>query len=884
MNWITQLRRRNDLCDDLSAEIRGHLEERTQELIEAGMSPAEAAASAQREFGNATLIEERGRETWHWMWIEDFLADVRYGFRALRKNPGFTIVAVLTLALGIGANSAIFSLVNAVLLRSLPFPEPERLVSFSAHNWYPQGGFVAMRSSLRTVDVAAYLEGEGLNLTGQGDPQRLYGTEVSAEFFSLLGVHPKLGRVFQSGEDHPGRDSKVILSSALWQEKFRGDPGIIGRQITLAGVSREVVGVMPAEFQFGSPKTQLWIPFAFDPRSDTYWQRDWVPIIGRLRDGATPAGAQAELQVFQSRLFALFPGKLPSSTWQPARVISLQQQIVGDVQPKLLILLGAITLVLLIACANVANLLLARAASRKREIAVRATLGAGRWRICRQLLAESVLLGIAGAAIGLALAWVGVAWLKSELPAESIPRLPTISIDPLVLLFTTAVGICTGFIFGLAPALQLSKVDLTESLKTGSKNTVGGSQRLRSGLVVSEIALAVVLVTAAGLLVKSLWQLVHVDPGFRSESILSARLTPNQAFCADFSRCQSFYSALLDRVRALPGVHGAALVNALPLNGRVAFIAARFEGYPQDTGNQPEPLIFDSVITPEYLSVMQIPLLEGRGFTPSDSAPKAEPVALITASTARKYWPGEDPVGKHVRAAWEPQDPRDNHWRRIVGVVPDVREDSMAQTLPDWIAGAIYEPYSAHAVLIDRRPATEMTVVMRSSNDAASISGALREAVRELNPEVPVTEVQTLRAVVDKSVSAPRSIMFLFAIFAGLAISLGAVGVYGVISYSVAQRTSEIGVRMALGASRGKIQSLILGHGARIALMGVGLGLMGAFLATRLMASLLYGVTATDGMTFIAVAVLLSLVALAAAYFPARRAMRLDPLVALRYE
>ena len=876
MNWITQLRRRQDLCDDLSQEIREHLEQKKNELIEGGMSPAEASAAANREFGNAALIEERGRETWHWMSLENFLSDLRYGARTLRKNPGFTLVAVLTLALGIGANSAMFSLVNAVLLRPLPFAQPDRLVSLSEHNWYPQGGFVAMRTTLQTMDVASYLPGVEFNLTGQGEAERLTGTRVSANFFSLLGVQAELGRIFQAGEDQPGKNSKVILTHNLWQNKFHADPTVIGRQIMLGDESREVVGVMPADFRPGSSKTELWVPLNLDPAGDTYWRAEWVPVIGRLREGASPEQAQAEVELLQHRMLTMFPWKMPSNTWEPAKVIPLQQQVVGDVRPRLLILLGAIGFVLLIACANVANLLLARAAAREREMAVRATLGAGRWRICRQLLTESTLLGAAGAATGLAFSYFGIAWLKASLPVDDIPRLATVSIDLRVLLFTGAIGILTGLVFGLAPALQLSKVDLTESLKTGSKNAVAASHRVRSALAVSEIALAVVLVTAAGLMVKSLWQLVHVDPGFRSESILSARVTPNEAFCQDFQRCQSFYNMLLERVRSLPGVRGAALVNALPLNGRVAFIAGRFEGYPEDP--EIEPLLFDSVVTPDYLSVMQIPLLQGRSFADSDMAPDAEPVALITASTARKYWPGQDPVGKHLRAGWQKQ------WRRVVGVVADVHEDSLSKMLPTWITGAIYEPYSAHAELIKRRPAVEMSLIVRGTNDAQNFAGALRQVVADLNREVPVTEMQTLRAVLSNSVSAPRSTMSLFAIFAGLALVLGAVGVYGVISYSVAQRTSEIGVRMALGAQRRDIQLLILGQGARIALLGVGLGITGALALMRLMTKLLYGVTANDPMTFSAVALLLMIIALAACYFPARRAVRMDPLVALRYE
>src|SRR5215813_495435 len=399
MNWITQLRRRQDLSDELSEEIREHLEEKTNELIEGGMSPGEASAAARREFGNVALIEERGRETWHWMSLEDFLADLRYGARALRKNPGFTFVAVITLALGIGANSAIFSLVNAVLLRPLPFAEPDRLVSLSEHNWYPQGGVVAMRTTLQTMDVAAYLPAVEFNLSGQGEAERLAGVRVSANYFSLLGVQAEQGRTFQRGEDEPGNDSKVILTHTLWERKFHSDPSMIGRQIMLGDVSREVVGVMPADFRPASSKTELWVPLNLDPRSDTHWKIDWIPVIARLRDGASIAQAQAELELFQHRLISMFPFKMPeTSTWlQPAHVIPLQEQTTANVRAKLLILLGAIGLVLLIACANVANLLLARAASRQREMAVRATLGAGRWRICRQLPTETTLLGVAGA-------------------------------------------------------------------------------------------------------------------------------------------------------------------------------------------------------------------------------------------------------------------------------------------------------------------------------------------------------------------------------------------------------------------------------------------------------------------------------------------------------
>lgn len=877
MNWIAQIRKRRELGDDLAEEIREHLQERTRELIESGMSPEEASLAARRSFGNVTQFEERGRQTWRWMGLEDFIADLRYGWRGLLKNPSFTLVAVVTLALGIGANTAIFSLVNSVLLRALPFVQPSRLVA--TDSYYPQGGFVAMRTNLQTMDVAAFLEGQEFNLTGEGEPERLYGATVSAEFFNLLGVRPEQGRGFDEGDDEAGKDSKVILSHALWQNKFHADPNVIGRRIMLEGVSREVAGVMPANFQYGSARSQLWVPFAFDARvPSTHWGGPWVPIVGSLREGVSIDKACTELELFQRRLVTMFPWKMPASTWQTAALVPLQQQLVGNVKSRLLILLGAVALVLLISAANVANLLLARATARQREIAVRATLGAGRWRICRQLLTESVLLGMAGALVGLAFAYFGIFWLKSMLPSDDIPRLASVSIEPRVLLFTASLGILTGLVFGLAPALELSRVDLTESLKTGSKNAVAVSHRLRTGLAVSEIAFAVVLATATGLLMKSLWRLVHVDPGFRSESVLSARITPNEAFSDDFTRCQSFYISLLDGVRSFPGVSGAALVNTLPLNGRVAFIAARLEGYPENLGDHVDPLLFDSVITPDYLSVMQVPLLQGRGFVDTDTLSSSEPVALITLSTARKYWPGQEVLGKHVRPVWE------QRWRRVVGVVADVHEDSLSATLPSWIDGAIYEPYSEHADLINRRPALEMTLVVRGTSNPNSLAGALRQLIANLNSEVPITEVNSLQGVVSKSVTAPLSMMSLFTIFAALAVVLGAVGVYGVISYSVEQRTSEIGVRMALGAQGRDIQLLILGQGTRIAVMGVSLGLTGALFLTGLMTRLLYGVAARDPAIFIAVAILLGMSALAACYLPALRAVRLDPLVALRHE
>ncbi|HEV3220014.1 MAG TPA: ABC transporter permease [Candidatus Acidoferrales bacterium] len=806
----------------------------------------------------------------------DFLKDLRYAFRMLRKSPGLTAVIILTLGLGIGANSAIFSLVNGVLLRPLPYRQPERLVTIT--DSYPPGAVAAMQASLKTMEIAGCSDGTEFNLSGRGEASRLYGASVSADFFSVLGASPAMGRVFATGEDLPGEDNVVILSHALWQEEFGSDPNVIGEFVTLEGLNRQIVGVMPADFQFPSQKTQLWVPLHLDPRAiGAYWGSGFMPVIGRLRNDVTAAQAQAELSAAIPRLRAMFPWKMPDLIWAGSSVVSLQTQITGDVRPKLIILLGAIWLVLMIACANVANLLLARGVTRQREMAVRAALGADRWRICRQLLTESVVLATCGGAFGMLIAASGLRWLKAILPADT-PRLGSVTIDWRVLAFTASVALLTGVVFGLAPALYAAKIDLTESMKKGGQHsaTTGSGYGLRSTLAIAEIALAFVLVIGAGLMVKTLWELGRVNPGFRTEAILTARITPNASYCAVFARCQSFYNELTDRVRALPGVEDAALVNVLPLDGRMNAFAADVEDHPRDP-KDPAPVIFDSVITPGYLEIMGIPLLRGRALTPADSAPGAAPNALVTASTAMKFWPNQDAIGKHVKPVFG------KRWMTIVGVVGDVHESSLASRLPDYVDGAIYDPYGTESSTGRARP-TEMTLVVQESSNQMNNGEALQRVVAGLNAEAPVSEVATLQNIVTKSAAGPRSTMALFAVFAALALALGAVGIYGVVSYSVTQRRPEIGMRMALGAQRRDIVRLIVGHGARLALIGVALGIGGAFALTRLIKAMLFGVSATDPMTFIGVSILLIVVALAACYIPARRAMRVDPLIALRHE
>jgi putative ABC transport system permease protein len=570
---------------------------------------------------------------------------------------------------------------------------------------------------------------------------------------------------------------------------------------------------------------------------------------------------------------------MPDDIWIKASVTSLQEMIVGDVRATLLILLGAVGLLLLIACANVANLLLARAATRQREIALRTALGAGQWRIARQLVSESVLMSVLGGTLGLFATRYGLSILKSTLPAD-MPRLADVSVDTGVLVFTAVLSVLTGVLFGLVPATGASKVDLTKALKTGGdRGAASGNNRLSRILVMAEVAVSAVLVIAAGLLVESLWNLSNSNPGFRPEYIVTARITPNESFCEGAGRCQTFYNDLLTRVRTLPEVKDAAAVNGLPLSGTWETVPSDVEGYAVAAGGH-VPMLLERVVTPDYLHVMGIPLLQGRALTEADTAENAQRVALISKSTAERFWPGKDPIGEHFKPRWM------NNWWTVVGVVGDVREFSMTRNLADWLDGAIYTPYGAHAIAGSgpEAPPTELTLLVRTSQMPSQFAGDLQSVVSRLNGDVPVTQIETLHGWLSEAVAGPRSTASLFSIFAALALALGAVGVYGVISYAVTQRTREIGIRMALGARREEVLYLVVGQGVRLAAVGVAIGLAGALLLTRLMGSLLYGVGAADPLTYVTVGILLLLVAVAASYIPARRAMHVDPMVALRYE
>jgi predicted permease len=800
--------------------------------------------------------------------------DVRFALRQLRKAPGFTAVAMLTLALGIGCNTTIFSLVSGILLSPLPYSKPEQLVSVTGD--FPRGAFVAMREQIHTMDVAAYAEGHDFNLTGQGEPVRLTGTLVSVELFSILGMRPALGRTFDPGEDIAGQDNYVILSHDLWEQRFGSDATIIGRSIELEGVDRQVIGVMAADFQFPSTKTQLWIPLHNDPRNtQAYWATDFMPVIGRLRSGSTLAQARAEIRLFQSHVPALFPWQMPASWNADVSVVWLRNGIAADIRPRLLLLLGVVTLVLMIGCANVANLILSRSATREKEMAIRSALGAVRQRIVRQLLTESVLLALLGGLLGLVFAASGLSFLKAAMPADT-PRLVDVRMDWRVLAFTGGITILTGLIFGLAPAIQTSRGAFSDSLKSGRGAVISVSQRLRSSLAVAEVAFAALLVISAGLLIRSFWTLSHVNPGFQSEQILTARISPNESFCNDTTRCLTFYRSVLDQVQTSPGVRGAALVNTLPLGGRVAKRSLDVEDYVVPPA-QTSPLFWLNVVSPEYFRVMGIALLSGSGFTQADDAGDP-PRAVVTAATAKRYWPGQNAVGKHIRFVGE------NDWRTVVGVIADVRAYDLQRNVPDFIEGTVYVPFSPKATMENRHVPAEMTIAIRTTLDQAKTEATLRRVVTSLNHEVPVSEVETMATVVSEAASTPASTTSLFGAFAGLALVLAMVGIYGVLSFLVARRTREIGIRIALGAQRRDVLWLIMKEGAKFSLGGIAIGWAGAFVVTRLLSSELYGVSASDPATYVGVAVMMGLATLLACYVPTRRAMRVDPMTALRYE
>jgi putative ABC transport system permease protein len=858
---------------ELDEEIETHLRLLAERYVRQGMTEAEAARAARLQFGNVTRLQEVNREIRGIRSIETLVQDLRYGARMLLKQPGFTSIAVLTLGLGIGANTALFSIVNAVLLRPFPYRAPEQLVilleSVSARDIPPSyPNFADWRDQNTVFDsIAAVRTNESFNFTGAGEPERLQGRIVSAGFFTTLGIKPLLGRDFLAEEDRPGATPAAILSYGFWQRRFGEGQSIIGKQLTLNNQSFTVVGVTPPDFQFGA-EADVSVPIGLQAERFRLRGRDpGVAVVARLKPNVSQPQAETELNLIAARLEQQYP---ESNKGRRVRITPLHEIFVGDVRQPLLILLGAVGLVLLIACANVANLLLVRASARQKEMAVRVALGASRATLVRQLLTESVLLAALGAALGILLALWGTSLIAAQLP-DGIPRLQEAEVDAPVLVFTLAISLLTGMLFGLAPALQASRPNLTEGLKAGDRGSSGRRQRLRSVLVVGEVALTLTLLVGAGLLIQSFRRVLQVDPGFNPQNLLTMQVSVNNP---DGQQVANFFEQLQQKVRSLPGVRSVAVSNGLPIAGanQPPFI---IEGRPRpEPGKEPAGIRY--TVSPGYFQTLGIELIKGRVFTAGDTR-DSPPVVVIDEALARQHFPDEDPIGKRLVQAL-PNSPS----LEIVGVVRHVEHYSLDGQAP--VQAQFYLNFNQIPLQSLPTQVRRINLLTRTIADPLSLTSSVRGQVAALNKDQAVFNARTMEQIVAQSVAARRFSMLLLTVFAAVALALASLGIYGMMSYAIAQRAREIGVRMALGAQASNVLKLVIGQGMKLAFAGVALGLIASVALTRTMKNLLFGVSATDPATFAAIALLLALVALLACFVPARRATKVDPMEALRHE
>lgn len=810
--------------------------------------------------------------------MSTLLQDLYYGFRMVRRTPGLAAAAVLTLALGIGASTAMFSVINGVLLRPLPFEDPDELVIVSegsrqgSSQRYPlaPANFIDLRDQNQVCERLAASMPWIFILTGQEEPERIDGARASADFFSALGVTPIVGRDFSLADDQPGGDRVVILSHGLWQRRFGGDPAILGKLLTLNGQSHTVIGILPADFLFLARQFDLWVPFAFAPQEASNRSFPYITAVARLKRGIAAGQAQAEMDTIAGRLEQEYP---KTNSGKAFKLVPVHEHIVGDVQPALLILLAMVALVLLIACINVANLLLARASAREREFAIRAALGASRLRIVRQLFTESLLLGLVGGGVGLLFAFLGSDLLIALIPGN-LPRVNEIEMDSQVLGYTFIVSLLTALIFGLAPALHASRPDLNKSLNEGGRSSTEGTsrRRFRSFLVVSEVALALVLLIGAGLMTRSFILLQTSDLGFNPRNILTMRVALPKPRYPKLSQQAAFYQDVINRFRELPGVSAAAAVSTVPIGGSNVSLSFDIEGRPADPGKTNQA--FYRATSSDYFRVMGIQLKKGRYFTDRDTE-EAPPVALINEAMARLFWPDEDPLGKRIRIDF----PRDlaNYGppvsREIVGVVGGVKHARLdGKTEPEMYASCLQNPLSF------------MTLIVRTARDPLDLASAARSEVWVVDKDQPVARVMTMEQILEESVAQPRFRALLMTSFAVLALVLAAIGIHGVLAYFVAQGTPEVGIRMALGAKSREVLWLVVRYGLKLTLIGVVIGLGASFALTRFLASLLYGVSPIDTATFLGAPLLIVMVALLSVYAPARRAMKVDPMFALRHE
>jgi len=859
---------------ELDAEMRAHLAMLIDEKIAKGLSADEAYRAAKIEFGGVDQVKEQVRDVRLGVLIEQVWMDMRYALRMFRKNPGFTAIVVTTLALGIGVNTAIFSLVDGILLRSLPYEQPERLVrlvnsqrQLGLEAWnLSQAAFVAMRDHTRSLESVAAYSTSGANLTGDGDPERVAIANVSADFFKVIGLPPVLGRTFRAGEDTPGNNGVCVISYGFWQRRFAGDPGIIGRSLNLNSNTNEVVGVMPAGFSFPRLETEIWIPLALNPtRTAPYFLR----VVGRLGQGVSRSEAEAETTSVLWDYARQHPNtsesRIPLDKGSALKTIvtPLKEAMVGATQKPLLILLCAVGLVLLIACANVANLLLARATSRVREIAVRFALGATPARVARQLLTESLVLAFIGAAVGVMLAWLGVRMLD-RMPTAGIPRIEVVTVDGRVLAFTAGLAVLTGVLFGLMPALRAYRMGMVAAMHEGGRGGTSG-RRSNSALVAAQFALSFVLLIGAGLLLKSFQRLQSVELGFNPEKLLTMSVSLQTRKYPKEEQALQFYQDLTERLGALPGVRAAGLTASIPFTGddnTDNFIVEGHEPAVGDEGVQ----AYLSAMTPGNLQAMGIPLLQGRDFLESDKR-DSQLVAIIDETLARMYWPDGDAIGKRVETTG------DMEWMTIVGVVGGIKHGALGEKLQPHI----YTP-------LTQSPTVLVKLAIRTEGSPSSAIGAVRAAVSGLDPDIPMYSIRPMNEVIGRTLNSQRLMNLLLTSFSVLALLLAAVGIYGTMSLYVGSRKNEFGIRLALGAQPGVLLRLVLREGMLLIAAGIVIGVGGALLLTRAMVSLLFEVSPTDPVVFTGVPLLLILVALAACFIPARRASRVDPLIALRCE
>jgi putative ABC transport system permease protein len=818
--------------------------------------------------------------------------DVRYALRAFARSPGFAAVAILSLAIGIGANTAIFSVVSALLLRPLPYHNADRQVILwntspglgIVEDWFSTAQYFDIRNNVRSFESVGIAIGANMNLTGDGEPERVGTVRVSSNLLTLLGARPLVGSLFTAEDDRPGRTGKALLGFGTWARRYGSDPGVVGRSITLNGQTYEIAGVLPGSFSLPREvlptlgvveDAEVVLPLPLAANAAEVRNREDYNIIATLAPGSTLEQARSELDTLTARLRREHPDFYPPNGGLTFRALPLKEQAVGRVRLPLVVLVAAVGCVLLIACANVANLLLSRALSRRKEIAVRSALGADRWRIVRQLLTESVLLALAGAALGLFFAFACLEGIRA-LGTGSVPRLSAIAVDVRVLLFTLAISIVSGLVFGLAPALRLSRLDVTGSLKDADRGSAGTSavwgrgQNLRRLLVVAELALSVMLLIGAGLLIRSFAHLQQVSPGFSADSVLTLELTMTGRKYNDAETVLQAYRSLWERLARLPGVTAVGGVTALPLSNMMAWGPITVEGRAAPEG---EKFINADirVVGGEYFGAMSIPLLAGRSFTELDT--RASPrVVIVDEHMAKQLWPGQDPIGRRIRTGGFDVTP-DTPWMTVIGVVGRVKQDSLDG-----------DPRMAYYRYQGQTPSRAMTVAIRGTSDPSALAGAVTQQIRELDPDLPIYRMRTMEDRVSDSLAERRFSMLLLTVFAALALGLAAIGIYGVMAYLVAQGTRELGIRLALGASPANLRALVVRQGMTVAAAGVALGLGGAFVLTRFMRALLFGVRETDPLTFAAIGTMLALVALAASYVPARRASRVDPIVSLRTE